>query len=450
MDIGIPSESMVRLGSKSTSRTKMLSLFEQSSRNSQVSGAYVSERKQKLDEISFSLQEKSKSFLNKHITKNDILEHIEFSDDSDFFDAFTLPDNESDFTPVGPDSKAIDKYYLFDQWQNGHDAGIFNNHVLPKHAGIWAMSFSDRKRHFDKWRQQLLEDSMASFVTLFEDYTRVEKDLDDYFYDKKYAETLRQKRIIACTTTAAAKYTRALKAAKPGVIIVEEAGEILESHILTAMTGDTKQLVLIGDHKQLRPKINNYALSVEKGDGYDLNRSLFERLVLQGLPHTTLSKQHRMRPEISRLIRALTYPDLSDASKTLNRPHLRGFQNDVIFVNHDELEIDLMNYTEKRDPSVKSSKQNPFEVQMALMAVRYLGQQGYNTDQIIILTPYLGQLALLRTELSKTNDPILNDLDSSDLIEAGLMNSGTAKLTRQPIRISTIGTSPGDIKVLSH
>ncbi|KAH8689078.1 P-loop containing nucleoside triphosphate hydrolase protein [Talaromyces proteolyticus] len=444
MDIGIPRESMVRLGSKSTSRTKMLGLFEQSTQNSQISGLYVSERRQKLDEMSTILQETSKSFLNKHVIKRDILEYIEFSNDSDFYDAFTLPDNESDFTPVGSDGKAIDKYYLLDQWLNGHDAGIFNKHVLPEHVGIWAMSFSDRKRRFEKWTQELFEDWIASFITLFEDYARVEKELDDYFYDKKYAETLRQKRIIACTTTAAAKYTRALQAAKSGVIIVEEAGEILESHVLTAMTGDTKQLVLIGDHKQLRPKINNYALSVEKGDGYDLNRSLFERLVLRGFPHTALSKQHRMRPEISRLIRDLTYPDLSDASKTLNRPHLRGFQNDVIFVNHDEFETDLLNYTEKRDPSVNSSKQNPFEVQMALMAVRYLGQQGYNTEEIIILTPYLGQLSLLRTELSKTNDPILNDLDSSDLIEAGLMNSGTAKLTRQPIRISTIDNYQGE------
>jgi superfamily I DNA and/or RNA helicase len=213
------------------------------------------------------------------------------------------------------------------------------------------------------------------------------------------------------------------------------------------MTADTKQLVLIGDHRQLRPKINNYALSVEKGDGFDLNRSLFERLVLQGLNHTALSKQHRMRPEISRLIRALTYPDLSDASKTLNRPHLRGFQSDVIFVNHDELESDLANHTERRDPSVKSTKQNPFEVDMALMVVRYLGQQGYNTNQIVILTPYLGQLALLKTELSKTSDPVLNDLDSNDLIEAGLMNVGTAELSGQSLRISTIGTSKAPTSV---
>ncbi len=56
--------------------------------------------------------------------------------------------------------------------------------------------------------------------------------------------------------------------------------------------------------------MNDYKLTVEKGEGYDLNRSLFERLVLKGYPHHTLKAQHRMRPEISRLVRELTYPDL--------------------------------------------------------------------------------------------------------------------------------------------
>jgi hypothetical protein len=75
---------------------------------------------------------------------------------------------------------------------------------------------------------------------------------------------------------------------------------------------------MIGDHKQLRLKISNYLLSVEKGSGYDLNRSLFERLVGFGYPYCTLAKQHRMVPEILCLVRNLTYPDLMDGDRMLN------------------------------------------------------------------------------------------------------------------------------------
>jgi hypothetical protein len=56
-----------------------------------------------------------------------------------------------------------------------------------------------------------------------------------------------------------------------------------------------------------------------------------------------------------------------------------------------------------------------FEVQMILKIVRYLGQQGYGTNKLVILTPYLGQLRAIMDALKKDNDPILSDLDSLTL-----------------------------------
>lgn len=441
MDIGIPDASMVRLGSKSTDRTKMLSLFEQSAgrANGHHSWQFISDRKRELEEILEELETRITEFKTAYISKDDLLEYLEFSENSGFYEGFIVPEQEPEMHLVGKRGRRINKYYLWDRWVSGQDAGIFKGGISPCHAHIWEMPTPSRREAVTLWRQTIQGESREKIVELMEKFNSVEKELTEYFYHKKHSEVLQQKRIIACTTTAAAKYSRALESAKPSVILVEEAGEILESHILTAMSADTRQLVLIGDHKQLRPKINNYNLSVEKGDGFNLNMSLFERLVLKGFPHTTLSKQHRMRPEISQLIRSLTYPDLQDDDKTRNRPALRGFQDDVIFMHHGHLETDVENVKEKRDPTSKSSKQNLFEVQMVLAVVKYLGQQGYGTDKIVILTPYLGQLSLLRRELSKTNDPVLNDLDSNDLVQAGLLDPGSAKLNKRPIRISTIG-----------
>jgi superfamily I DNA and/or RNA helicase len=75
--------------------------------------------------------------------------------------------------------------------------------------------------------------------------------------------------------------------------MVEEAAEILEAHVLTTLGADTQHLIMIGDHKQLRPKVEHYSLSVQAGQGHSLNVSLFERLVLAGLPCATLAVQHR-------------------------------------------------------------------------------------------------------------------------------------------------------------
>ena len=95
-------------------------------------------------------------------------------------------------------------------------------------------------------------------------------------------------RIIGCTSSGAAMNADLLANISPGVILLEEAGELLEAHILSGTHKDVKHLIMIGDHKQLRPKIENHELSVVSGNGHDLNRSLFERMVLGGCENKAL------------------------------------------------------------------------------------------------------------------------------------------------------------------
>ena len=98
-----------------------------------------------------------------------------------------------------------------------------------------------------------------------------------------------------------------------------------------------------------------------------------------------------MQPEISSIICHLTYPDLRDAPQTKGHPDLRGVQDNVIFINHNHPEDKLLNVADMRDMGSKSSKQNLYEAKMTLKIVRYLAQ-GYGTDKMVVLTPYLGQL----------------------------------------------------------
>ena len=44
----------------------------------------------------------------------------------------------------------------------------------------------------------------------------------------------------------------------PKVMIVEEAGQVLESHILASLVESVQHVILIGDPEQLRPIINCY------------------------------------------------------------------------------------------------------------------------------------------------------------------------------------------------
>lgn len=104
------------------------------------------------------------------------------------------------------------------------------------------------------------------------------KDIIQNYQDRVNSQALQQVEIIAMTTTGAAKYKKLLQKIKSDIMIVEEAAEIVEAHITTSMTPSIKQLILIGDHQQLRPATNVMELSTK----YNLDISMFERLINNG------------------------------------------------------------------------------------------------------------------------------------------------------------------------
>lgn len=439
LDIGIDPSAIVRLGSKSTPRTLRLTLQEQRSsyRRKQTSWDVINSLKAEADNLKDNLDAAFESYKSFNVTGNTILEYLEFEEPR-FHEALAVPEEEDGMTLVGSRSKAISPQYLYDRWVKGKDPGIFAGRLPAESRSVWNMDQPTRLAHVARWKQSLLEEYISNVQGHAATFNQCQDRLDKV-WNERMQEIIKSKRIIGCTTTAAAKYADDLRIIEPGVILVEEAGEILESHILASMSSQTKHMVLIGDHQQLRPKVNHYGLSAEAGKGYDLNRSLFERLILAGYPHTTLTKQHRMCPEISTFVRELSYPELQDDIKTLNRSPPRGLQDRVIFFNHEYPEVDFKEISDRRDEGSKGSKRNGFEVEIVLKIVKYLGQQGYGTDKLVILTPYLGQLHLLRDRLSKDNDPVLNDLDSYDLVKAGLLSQASAKQSKRTIKISTIG-----------
>ncbi|KEQ58714.1 uncharacterized protein M437DRAFT_58626 [Aureobasidium melanogenum CBS 110374] len=352
----------------------------------------------------------------------DHLDGLAMKGDPRYSQAFEISLEPNGTTRVTEHDTVAGRHYLLQRWLEGKDPGVFPEKT--KYTAVWGLSLQQRQELSSNWRATINQKTLPAFLEMADHH-------DDLLNQARNASSqvteqiIRSKRIIACTTSGAAKYPQVLSTA-PGIVIIEEAGQVLESHTITAVNPTAKQLIMIGDHKQLRPFIN-YDLSVEKGDGYDLNRSLFERLVLKGFPHQVLAQQHRMRPEISELVRRLTYPDLVDAPKTLNRPDLRGFSDHVIFVNHEEPED-----TATEDPTtvnVRTSKRNTFEAEMTFETVKYLLQQNYNASSIVVLTPYLGQLKKMQEVFGGEVNTVLSDLDVKNMEKNGLIESSAGSVT---------------------
>ena len=122
------------------------------------------------------------------------------------------------------------------------------------------------------------------------------------------------------TTSGAARYHSVLQSVAPKIVIIEEAAEVMEAHIITSLSHNTKHTILIGDHKQLRPKATVYELAQK----YNLEISLFERMVMNRMECKRLSIQHRMRPEIAALTKRIYEHEIIDHESVYNFENITG------------------------------------------------------------------------------------------------------------------------------
>jgi len=330
--------------------------------------------------------------------------------------------NDDEFTMVGRKGKALSKDFLWTSWQKGEGFPswlsphmILDNDEYPAFLAFWKLSMNERATEIASWRKDILSSLTYDLEDLAKEFKATAKE-DQALCREAEGNILAQARIIGATTSGAATYHDLLTEKAAGVVLVEEAGEVLESHILTSLALGTeggessKHLVLIGDHKQLPPKVENYELTATSGCGYDLDCSLFERLVSSGLPSVTLDVQHRMRPSISALIRLQTYPSLRDHESVTKYPQVKGSTENLMFIDHDVLE-------DGANAGDSTTKSNQYEANLCIEIVRFLLLQGYGTSQIVVLTPYLGQLRTIIDKMRQLREieALVSDRDTDEL-----------------------------------
>ncbi|KAF4674802.1 hypothetical protein FOL47_008680 [Perkinsus chesapeaki] len=221
-------------------------------------------------------------------------------------------------------------------------------------------------------------------------YLGVEEDAEAYGQKKKslLLRACRGAKIVGMTSTFAALNRDLVHRLAPKVVIIEEAGELLECQLMACLSSSKlENVVLIGDHQQLRPKINAFELC--RKNHFDI--SLFERLINLNVPFAKLSTQLRMRPEVSQLVKHFYADGLIDHERVKKYDRVGGVATDVYFLDHRELEQSFEG----------TSKRNEFEAKFAVgMATYLVRSQQYKPREITLLTPYIGQKRLMRNHLN--------------------------------------------------
>ena len=199
-----------------------------------------------------TLDDKIARFVPSSIRSEDILVFLEFWDgDLEYFNVFQVSDSKDGFQVIGSDGKSVGPGYLLERWANGLGAGVFKDSDESKSEAwkaVWAVSPKKRKEVMNKWKDALLQEDIDEIYDAALAYNQCQQRL----LQARRSDTtsiLRSKRVVGCTTTAAAKYREEIQSFNPKVLLVEEAGEILESHVLMSLGLETSQMILIGDHK---------------------------------------------------------------------------------------------------------------------------------------------------------------------------------------------------------
>ena len=294
----------------------------------------------------------------------------------------TLQEAEEEFNKRFVDEHEA-RHFRFDSTQPTYVIRTsYKEHQVNNIRDIYKLSLHSRKQLYSYWVLQYsakMQDQLqADIVKHMEGSKMCEdvcRDADQQLFEQAH--------LIGMTTTGAAKYQHIIQRVKPKIVVVEEAAEVLECHIVSCLTAETQQLILIGDHKQLRPNPNEYYLARD----YNLDVSLFERLIIAGIPHETLQIQHRMRPEIAGLVCPFIYPTLLNHESVLKYEDIHGITTNLYFFDHQYPEAEI---------SDLKSHSNVEEAKLVVGLCDYFLKQGYSPSQITVLTTYTGQLLKLR------------------------------------------------------
>lgn len=307
-----------------------------------------------------------------------------------------------------------------DQNESGVDDVRLEGLTRAANENIHSLSIPERRVLAMSWFKQWQEIETASLFESLDRAANLRRDINAV-HEEVNRRALIQADVVGITTTALARHIETLRRVGTKVIICEEAAEVMEAHVISALMPGVEHFIQIGDHRRLRPQIQNHSLSLETSTGktWQLDRSQFERRAvgepgLKPAPIAQLNVQRRMRPEISQLIRSV-YPKLEDHESVLNLPNVVGMWNNLFWLDH------RCDGDSRDDGSRVKSHSNQWEVDMATALVRHIVRQGeYNSTDIALLTPYTGQLRKLRASLAKDFEVCLSERDLETLAADGL------------------------------
>ena len=260
---------------------------------------------------------------------------------------------------------------------------MFPTQFLSKISSFWKVTNCDKPKLVLFIIQKKYDEAAEEFREKLRAYEHLCNELTELKTQHR-ADILKEKAVVAMTITGASINYDLLQAVQPSIVVVEEAAELMEAQLVPALGSWAKQLILIGDHQQLKPSVETHFLEVD----FNMNLSLMERLINNDFKYSTLLKQNRMRPEFAELLLDI-YPDLqSNLDRVSQNEAAKCLLSPAYFWHHENKEV------------YERSASNDEEAARAVNLAIFMIEQGIDPCKITILSAYKGQNSLIRKKLA--------------------------------------------------
>ncbi|XP_021424185.2 helicase with zinc finger domain 2 isoform X1 [Oncorhynchus mykiss] len=222
------------------------------------------------------------------------------------------------------------------------------------------------------------------------------EEVEDYkcLLNKARVHELQRHDVILCTCTAASS-PNLTKTVSARQILIDECAMATEPQALIPLVSNKpEKIVLLGDHKQLRPIVKNELLRK-----LGMSKSLFERYFEYRSQTVMLDTQYRMHEDICKFPSEEYYggklkTEVSHSSSVLEAD---SQQKHIVFGNVIGEEVSLVVSTEK---GTENSKANRAEREVVIRLAKALVTESQIEQQnIAILSPYNAQVSEFKKEL---------------------------------------------------
>ncbi|KAI3595828.1 nfx1-type zinc finger-containing protein 1 [Moniliophthora roreri] len=227
-----------------------------------------------LDALSADLTATFTRITDSRPAREDIIRYLA-ANHPDYHTAFSAPDGTN-----GSSS-------LLHRWIDGQDAPDAEDAQL-----LWSIPASERQTLLRQWTTSILEEAASQFAHAGRQIN-VTLDIARRSGNLEFAKILRSKRLIGTTYHGVQANLHTLRdAGFPDVVIFDDADYGSEDFMLAAMGPETKHLIMIGSAPVRTRVVEDWKLCAGAKEGYELDVSLFERLMRNGYPYHSLYTQH--------------------------------------------------------------------------------------------------------------------------------------------------------------